>query len=201
MKTILYLFLIFTPFLGISQVGATINYEDGLGPLTLTYNGLVNGKHSYTTTVDNLTVSWSGTQWEITCCGSSLLFTSASLTDMNPPNINIGNWVDLLNNNMIDFSGSGTASVLPVEFTDFKIHTTGDVNTLKWSTATESNNSGFEIQRSTDGSTYDKVDWVKGNGDSNTIIKYEYQDIVASSQQYYYRLRQVDYDGRYSFSE
>ncbi len=72
---------------------------------------------------------------------------------------------------------------------------------LDWATASEINNSGFEIQRSTDGISYETIGWVDGHGNSNTKIDYSYDDkTVIPNSIYYYRLRQVDFDGKDDYS-
>lgn len=201
MKLLLHLSLILLPFIGYSQAGTIVNYTDPLGALTLTYAGLVNGKHSYSTSVDNLTISYSGSQWEITCCGGSLLHTSATATAMNPPNLSIGNWVDLLNNPISVLSGSGTTSALPVKLISFTGEDRNGYNSLNWTTASEINNAGFEIQRSTDGRDFMKIGWVKGQGNSSYDVNYVFEDKESSTnEEYYYRLKQIDVDGRFEYS-
>jgi len=68
-------------------------------------------------------------------------------------------------------------AVLPVEFVDFKdIVNEGKID-LKWTTASEINNDGFEIQKSSDGQNWETIDFVKGQGSSTSINTYEYQDV------------------------
>ncbi|MBS1617183.1 MAG: T9SS type A sorting domain-containing protein, partial [Bacteroidetes bacterium] len=72
---------------------------------------------------------------------------------------------------------------------------------LDWATASEINNRGFEIQRSTDGISYETIGWVDGHGNSNTKIDYSYDDkTVIPNSIYYYRLRQLDFDGKDDYS-
>ncbi|MBS1595613.1 MAG: fibronectin type III domain-containing protein [Bacteroidetes bacterium] len=72
---------------------------------------------------------------------------------------------------------------------------------LDWATASEINNSGFEIQRSTDGISYETIGWVDGHGNSNTKIDYSYDDkTVIPNSIYYYRMRQLDFDGKDDYS-
>lgn len=73
--------------------------------------------------------------------------------------------------------------------------------TLEWATASEINNSGFQVERSTDGIAFEPITWVDGSGNSNSMIKYSTDDHqVATGIIYYYRLKQVDYDGKYEYS-
>ncbi|MBS1619553.1 MAG: T9SS type A sorting domain-containing protein, partial [Bacteroidetes bacterium] len=72
---------------------------------------------------------------------------------------------------------------------------------LEWATASEINNSGFQVERSTDGIAFEPIAWVDGSGNSNSMIKYGTDDRqVATGIIYYYRLKQVDYDGKYEYS-
>lgn len=86
---------------------------------------------------------------------------------------------------------------LPVEFARFTA-TAIDNNyiQLDWTTATEQNNHGFEVWRSTDGKHFETIGFVAGQGNSNVSTKYLFEDRdVKASQWYYYRLHQVDFDG------
>lgn len=72
---------------------------------------------------------------------------------------------------------------------------------LEWATASEINNSGFQVERSTDGIAFEPIAWVDGSGNSNSMIKYGTDDRqVATGIIYYYRLKQMDYDGKYEYS-
>lgn len=72
---------------------------------------------------------------------------------------------------------------------------------LNWATATEINNSGFEVQRSVDGVNWNAIGWVAGNNNSTTQINYNYSDYnVEPNTRYYYRLKQIDNDGDFEIS-
>ncbi len=72
---------------------------------------------------------------------------------------------------------------------------------LEWATASEINNSGFQVERSIDGVTFEPIAWIDGHGNSNNTIKYNTDDHqVATGIIYYYRLKQVDYDGKSDYS-
>lgn len=93
--------------------------------------------------------------------------------------------------------------VLPVSLTSFNASFTNNQNSLTWSTATESNSLGFEVESSIDGATFSKIDFVpsKNDGNSSTALTYIYQDKSATSGTTYYRLKQVDKDGKFEYSE
>lgn len=97
---------------------------------------------------------------------------------------------------------AGDCSSLPVELVNFTASPEGRTVHLKWETATETNNAGFEVQRSTDGTNFKSLRFVEGNGSSLTNQKYEFSDEgLRRGQQYFYRLKQLDYDGRFEYSE
>ncbi|MNK19570.1 hypothetical protein D3C87_377920 [compost metagenome] len=90
-------------------------------------------------------------------------------------------------------------TVLPVSLTSFNASLVKGQSTLTWETASETNNKGFEVLRSTDGKDFTKIDFVnaKGqNGNSSTALNYTYVDRTAKSGLNYYRLKQIDLDGK-----
>lgn len=93
---------------------------------------------------------------------------------------------------------------LPVELLTFSVSAiNNEYLRLDWATASELNNAGFAIERSTDGSTWTDIAWVpSGNGNSSTLRRYRYDDrgAVSYDTYYYYRLRQVDFAGTYDYS-
>jgi hypothetical protein len=97
------------------------------------------------------------------------------------------------------------ASILPVTLVRFDGTLRNKTVSLTWATATELNNDHFEVESSTDGTNFSdiaKISYVKGNGTSNAIHNYSYQDNVSGITQpaVYYRLKQVDFDGKSSYS-
>ncbi|MBC6989192.1 T9SS type A sorting domain-containing protein [Hymenobacter sp. BT491] len=92
---------------------------------------------------------------------------------------------------------------LPVELKQFNATAVRQDGLLTWSTATEVNSDRFEIERSLDGKTFEKIGSVKGQGNSTHATEYRYTDTNAarwSAKPIYYRLRQVDFDGVSAFS-
>ena len=90
--------------------------------------------------------------------------------------------------------------VIPVEMVSFSSNVSGNNVSLKWSTATELNNSGFEIERSSESSTWEKIGFVAGSGSSSEYRFYNYEDNKLNPGIYYYRLKQLDYDGTFEYS-
>lgn len=94
---------------------------------------------------------------------------------------------------------AGTA--LPVEFINIAANQRKDAVLLDWSTATETENRGFSIERSTDGRSFVPIGWVAGKGEAQAQVDYEFEDTdVRAGQEYYYRLRQEDFDGAFAYS-
>ncbi|HEY5123083.1 MAG TPA: T9SS type A sorting domain-containing protein [Ignavibacteria bacterium] len=99
--------------------------------------------------------------------------------------------------NMVD---NPFQSAMPVELTSFAASIFGRDVKLNWVTATETNNSGFEIQRSMQNeNNWEKVGFVKGNGTKNTPTNYTYTDSKLNTGKYQYRLKQIDYNGNYEY--
>ena len=92
-------------------------------------------------------------------------------------------------------------NTLPVSLLYFKAEALDKSVFLSWSTATEQNNAYFIIERSSDGKNFEPIENIKGQGNSSKIVTYEYTDNNVSDGTYYYRLKQVDVNGDYGYSE
>lgn len=88
-------------------------------------------------------------------------------------------------------------SPLPVKWSGFFINTTAEgFSQLKWQTASEINNDYFEVERSMDGIYFSNVGQVKGSGNQSGPTNYAFTDkTTKAGNTYYYRIKQVDYDG------
>ncbi|MCX7610789.1 MAG: T9SS type A sorting domain-containing protein [Ignavibacterium sp.] len=93
-----------------------------------------------------------------------------------------------------------TDQTIPVELISFEAFVNSNQITLKWKTATELNNFGFEIQRRESDGDYMTIGFVRGKGNSSEICEYSYVDKNLKSGKYFYRLKQIDYDGIISYS-
>lgn len=91
-------------------------------------------------------------------------------------------------------------NVVPVELTSFTATSNVKEVILNWSTATELNNLGFEVQRSADQKDFFNVGFVNGHGTSTEQHHYTFIDKNPYNGKNYYRLKQVDYDGSYEYS-
>ena len=87
---------------------------------------------------------------------------------------------------------------LPVELTRFTARTLNGVVLLEWSTATELNNAGFDVEKRMNG-VWSKIGSVEGNGTTNAPKSYRYTDAVSNAA-VSYRLKQIDRDGGSSYS-
>lgn len=92
-------------------------------------------------------------------------------------------------------------SLVPVELTAFYGNYESGIVVLEWITSTESNNFGFEIQRKSDNTMFEKIGFVDGKGTSTNRVSYNFYDQNLDSRRYYYRLKQVDYDGTFKYSD
>ena len=91
---------------------------------------------------------------------------------------------------------------VPVELTSFNASVKNNSVELTWITATETNNSGFEIERSTDNVNFMKIGFIKGNGTSSEFHAYNFADKKLSSPgKFYYRLKQINLDGTFEYSK
>ncbi len=92
---------------------------------------------------------------------------------------------------------------LPVELTSFTATTNQNKINLKWITKTETNNSGFNIERRINEGEWNEIGFVEGNGNSNSPKEYNYtdKDLFAGGSKFQYRLKQIDSDGKFEYSD
>jgi hypothetical protein len=137
-----------------------------------------------------------------------------ALTTAGPANaaVNVGIWGPLggqaYDINQSPESNSGLSHIwvttpLPVTFTAFTAAKKGTSSLLNWNTASEKNNVGFDIERSSNGKNFTRIDNVATKaeqGNSCAPLHYSYTDNAPMQGINYYRLRQVDKDGHYDYS-
>lgn len=108
---------------------------------------------------------------------------------------------------VIAFSPFTLASIsaknpLPIELVNFSCSVSSrNINSLSWITASETNNDYFSIERSRDGVTFEEVGRLKGAGNNITTLNYNFNDQNSLKGIAYYRLKQVDIGGKYTYSE
>lgn len=105
------------------------------------------------------------------------------------------------------YTAFGTKAILtmtyvavPVELTSFTGTAVQDGVLLNWTTATELNNQGFEIERSIDAQNWAKIGYVPGFGTTTEPKSYSYMDENVPAGTYSYRLKQIDFDGSFNYS-
>lgn len=96
--------------------------------------------------------------------------------------------------------GWGTNPSLPIELIYFEAHINGDKVVISWATATEINNDYFVIEKTINGFDFTEVIITDGAGNSNSTITYFEVDFSPWAGVSYYRLKQVDFDGTFSYS-
>jgi len=90
---------------------------------------------------------------------------------------------------------------VPVELTSFAASVNNNGNVfLNWSTATETNNHMFEIERRAENGEYFTIGYVNGAGTTTEPQYYSYTDKTVETGKYFFRLKQLDFDGRYQYS-
>lgn len=92
-------------------------------------------------------------------------------------------------------------SAIPIEMLYFNANKTKGIINLTWSTASETNNEGWNIQRSNNGHTFETIAWIEGGGNNRDINEYQYNDTKPNKGLNVYRLEQVDFDGITSYSK
>jgi hypothetical protein len=90
--------------------------------------------------------------------------------------------------------------VVPVELASFTAEATDGTVILNWSTATETNNSGFEIQRKDGSNEFTEIGFISGYGTTSENKSYRFVDGNLAVGNYTYRLKQIDFDGTFSYS-
>ena len=92
------------------------------------------------------------------------------------------------------------ATPLPVVLAKFIGRHNAGVNLLNWVTQKEENHNGFEIQRSADGKTFEKIGFVASAGNTSEMQQYHYTDMDVKAIDYYYRLKEISDDNTFNFS-
>jgi hypothetical protein len=96
--------------------------------------------------------------------------------------------------------GLSSSIVLPVELVKFDVKNNNKSAMLSWTTASEKDNARFDIEHSTDGRSFAKIGEVKGNGTTYTAVDYSFEHPTPAKGVNYYRLHQIDYDGKNEYS-
>ncbi len=118
--------------------------------------------------------------------------TIIDFENSNLPSPPVGQWASFT---VVDL-------LLPVEWGYFRSKFQEESIVLEWETLTESNNSGFAVERSQDGIHFESIAWVEGRGSTQEAYSYEFVDLeLPEAPLVYYRLKQIDFDGAHAYSE
>jgi hypothetical protein len=146
--------------------------------------------------------STTGVQALLRKTGGKVCLENLNIRDSNAGGAVFGavNSSDFGNNSGWEFSADASCAIfLPVECADFRGERLSEGVQLHWTTWTEQDNSGFEIQRSTEDGVFTTIAWMDGAGDSDQPLTYQFLDntlTVSAGGTYYYRLLQIDHDGQ-----
>jgi len=99
------------------------------------------------------------------------------------------------------YAMDNTLERLPVQLVSFTARSLANSVMLQWETTTEENNSHFSVQRSTDGINFTDMALIEGQGTTSNIHNYQFADRFPASGRSYYRLKQVDFNGQFEYSE
>lgn len=125
-------------------------------------------------------------------------YYSLDLAGMTPANPPLQNFLTANNNNNTPAPSNAT---VPVELTSFEaVYAQNKVN-LTWSTASEENNDFFAVEKSLDGKVFEVLGEVQGAGTTIEAQEYSYTDMNITAKTNYYRLKQVDFDGTFAYSD
>jgi hypothetical protein len=178
--------------------------DDGGTPRRNIYTGIWNGNSAPSE------IRWiaANNRWELSTDDAGavyILWFSTFASRPNPPNLAAGTWTDdgLGCGDLTQFSGTGTQSalVLPVELVSFNARQHGQNVDLSWRTASEQNNAGFHVERSSDGLQWQVLHFVSGNGTTTQAHDYSFSDEKPQAGVNYYRLRQTDFSGEEQLSK
>src|SRR5690606_32111812 len=109
--------------------------------------------------------------------------------------------VDGIENTKASFQLSFAGTTLPVELISFTGEAKGSTSLLKWQTSSQQNNDDFDVETSKDGTNFYNIGKVDGAGNSTASRSYSFTDHVPTTGLNYYRLKQVDIDGRFKYSK
>jgi hypothetical protein len=200
-----------------SPIAMTVNSADAFASAYISAS-VTNAKHANNTSSTNfLARYWNLAASGITNPNYTAVFTYAD-GDINGAEnqlwggkYNGSSWtlLSVVNEAANSFTAAGISSfsdmtagelgVMPVELSMFRAEVQRSSVAIVWSTATEVNNHGFEIQKNSSGQ-WEAIGFVEGAGTSNNPKEYSFIDHGTAPGKYLYRLKQIDRDGRFEYS-
>ena len=111
-------------------------------------------------------------------------------------------WAATFNNEQDVYYSYIAPTIVPVELVSFSSSVEGNIVNLSWLTATELNNRGFEIERGSNETDWRTIGFIEGKGTTSEPQQYSYKDKLTGieSTKLYYRLKQIDFDGSFEYS-
>lgn len=174
----------------VAQNGA-IMIEDGT---TITFTVICTGASGY---------QWRKDGEDLSDTGSISSSINDTLTLTNISGIYSGSYDCVVTENkgsVISNPVTLITSPMPVELLSFKVQAAENTTLITWSTASETNNDYYTIERSENGIDFNAIGTVSGAGNSNEMLNYKYSDNEISLKDIiYYRLKQTDFDGNYEY--
>ena len=150
-----------------------------------------------------LTFPDNGPKFKLPCNSRIDGFAGGSITAPGHDNSNkistCGDWVFESSDPDLEGPFSLGLSTLPIKLISFNAKIDNTAVALVWSTAVEINNDYFNIERSTNGLTFETIGTIKGSGNSSTIQDYTHRDETPLIGTAYYRLKQTDFDGKFEY--
>jgi len=187
-----------------TQTGALAFYSEQT-PLFISYD--VNYKIRLTV-LDNAGnfVNWNGFPYEMSSTTATLA-TPKGRFGFNYSSQNsqaVAVWYENRGTEYRAYAQNRNLTIIPVTLADFKASKESKKINLSWNTVTEINNTGFYVERSADGRQFKSLNFVPTKatgGNSNLNLDYVFTDMQPLAALNYYRLKQVDLDGKYSYSK
>ncbi len=146
-----------------------------------------------------LPIKKSGTTW-YKPTGSSFTNSTTEGTGSVNATTNTLTWTGL---STFSFNGGAGSQViaLPISLIAFKVEKLNNINVISWQTASEKNNDYFTIEHTIDGQFFETIGQKNGAGTTFDLIEYEHHHYDVPNSINYYRLKQTDFDGNFTFSE
>jgi parallel beta-helix repeat protein len=201
-------------FLGRSVNFSSSNYPSGTSMPTnyslrvyyydtelVEYNTATSGTY----TLADINMAWAagGTGCALATYGGGTngLIDKANISESDYGMAGAGFYLQFALNHFTIFAATtGAGAPLPVKLLSFTGYNKNNTNLLHWTTASELNNLGFNVQRSTNGIDFKNIGFVQGNGTTNTLSRYNFIDTKPNNAINYYRLEQMDIDRNYEYS-
>jgi hypothetical protein len=192
----------FTPDYGCTFVTErfSIRYKMKLNVSPGTYNFQVRGDDGFRLSVDG-GASWIINDWKNGSALPAYTQKEVQISEVGQLDLVLEYYEDT-QSNLIDFKYEFAPQVLPLEWGTVSVQACGSVNCLSWETLQEQNTSHFELERSYNGHTWEMFDnSVQAEGYSTEKITYQGMDSNFMGNQVYYRIKQLDADGAFAYSD